>query len=111
MAGLMDIFGLTISVLSLRMHEFPNDNLRFAKSLKQQASAILREKRICHTKDDTILEFADPAGVSPDPLTDILRKGARDMLAQAVEAEVGALLAKHAHLTDAASRQRLVRHV
>jgi len=61
-------------------------------------------------KDDTILEFADPAGISPDPLTDILRKGARDLLAQAVEAEVCDLMAKHSHLRDAAGRQRLVRH-
>jgi hypothetical protein len=38
-------------------------------------------------KDDTILEFADPAWISPDPLTDILRKGARDLLAQAVDIE------------------------
>jgi len=61
-------------------------------------------------KDDTILEFIDPAGISPDPLTDILRKGARELLAQAVEAEVCDLMAKHIHLTDAAGRQRLVRH-
>jgi len=61
-------------------------------------------------KDDTILKFADPAGISPDPLTGILRKGARDLLAQAVEAEVCDLMAKHAHLRDAAGRQRLVRH-
>ena len=61
-------------------------------------------------KDDTILKFADPAGISPDPLTDILRKGARDLLAQAVEAELCDLMAKHAHLKDAAGRQRVVRH-
>jgi len=60
--------------------------------------------------DTTILEFSDPAGISPDPLTDILRKGARELLAQAVEAEVCDLMAKHAHLTDAAGRQRVVRH-
>ncbi len=61
-------------------------------------------------EDDTILEFTDPAGISPDPLTDILRKGARDLLAQAVEAEVCDLMAQHAHLRDSAGRQRLVRH-
>ena len=61
-------------------------------------------------KDDTILQFTDPAGISRDPLTDILRKGARDLLAQAVEAELCDLMARHAHLTDAAGRQRLVRH-
>ncbi len=61
-------------------------------------------------KDDTILEFADPAGISPDPLTDILRNGARDLLAHAVEAEVAELLTVHAHLADEQGRRRLVRH-
>jgi len=61
-------------------------------------------------KDDMILKFADPAGISPDPLTDILRKGARDLLAQAVEAEVCDLMAKHAHLRDGTGHQRVVRH-
>lgn len=61
-------------------------------------------------KDDTILQFTDPAGISPDPLTEILRKGARDLLAQAVEAELCDLLARHAHLRDSAGRARLVRH-
>ena len=37
-------------------------------------------------KDDTLIGFNDPAGFSADPLTDILRKGVRDLLAQAVEA-------------------------
>jgi len=61
-------------------------------------------------KNDTILQFTDPAGISPDPLTEILRKGARDLLAQAVEAELCDLLARHAHLKDSAGRARLVRH-
>lgn len=61
-------------------------------------------------KEDTVLEFTDPAGISPDPLTEILRNGARDLLARAVEAEVAELLAAHAHLTDDGGRQRLVRH-
>lgn len=61
-------------------------------------------------EDDTILKFSDPAGISPDPLTDVLRKGARDLLAQAVEAEVSDLMTRHAHLTDAAGRARVVRH-
>jgi len=61
-------------------------------------------------KDDTILQLGDLAGISPDPLTEILRKGARDLLAQAVEAEVCDLLARHAHLKDSAGRACLVRH-
>ncbi len=61
-------------------------------------------------REDTLVGFADPAGISADPLTDILRSGARDLLARAIEAEVADLLAAHTHLTDAQGRQRLVRH-
>ena len=60
--------------------------------------------------NDTLVGFADPAGISADPLTDILRSGARDLLARAIEAEVADLLAAHMHLTDARGRRRLVRH-
>ncbi len=61
-------------------------------------------------REDTVVALADPAGISPDPLTEVLRKGARDLLARAVEAEVGEHLAAHAHLTIDAGRARLVRH-
>ena len=45
-----------------------------------------------------------------DPLTEILRNGARALLAQAVEAEVADFLAKHADLKTEDGRQRVVRH-
>ncbi len=60
--------------------------------------------------EDTIIQLRQPGSFSEDPLTDILRHGARELLAQAVEAEVSALLAAHSDLTDSAGRQRLVRH-
>jgi transposase-like protein len=43
-------------------------------------------------------------------LTEVLRRGARDLLAQAVEAEVAALLESHADKRTADGRRRLVRH-
>ena len=49
-------------------------------------------------------------GFSPDPLTDLLRQGARQLITQAVEAELNTFLAAHAGLTDAAGHKRLVRH-
>ena len=58
--------------------------------------------------DDTIVALRQPGGFS-DPLTDILRHGARQLLAQAVEAEVAAFFTAHADLTSEAGRQRLVR--
>ena len=45
-----------------------------------------------------------------DALTEVLRRGARDLLAQAVEAEVAALLDSHADKRTEDGRRRLVRH-
>lgn len=45
-----------------------------------------------------------------DPLTDILRQGARKLLAQAVEAEVESFLTQHRELRDEQGRARLVRN-
>src|SRR5205085_4236033 len=45
-----------------------------------------------------------------DSLTEILRSGARALLTQAVEAEVGDFLHRHADLKTEAGRRRLVRH-
>lgn len=59
--------------------------------------------------DDTIVALRQPGDFS-DPLTDILRNGARQLLAQAVEAEVAAFFTAHADLTSEDGRQRLVRH-
>ena len=59
---------------------------------------------------DTVVAFRAPEGFSPDPLTDLLRQGARELIAQAVEAELSAFLAVHVDQTDAAGRRRLVRH-
>jgi putative transposase len=59
---------------------------------------------------DTVVAFRAPDGFSPDPLTDLLRRGARDLIAQAVEAELNTFLTAHADQTDAAGRRRLVRH-
>jgi hypothetical protein len=45
-----------------------------------------------------------------DPLTEVLRTGARALLAQAVEAEVATLLSRYADETTDDGRQQLVRH-
>ena len=51
------------------------------------------EKGICHMADDTITKLPDPSGISPDPLTEVIRDGARKLIGQAIEAELSALLA------------------
>lgn len=52
----------------------------------------------------------DPSGFLPDPLTDILRSGARRLIEQAVEAELAVLLAAHADDKTEDGRSRVVRH-
>lgn len=59
---------------------------------------------------DTVVAFRAPEGFSADPLTDLLREGARELIAQAVEAELNAFLDAHGGQTDATGRRRLVRH-
>ena len=59
---------------------------------------------------DTVVAFRAPEGFSPDPLTHLLRQGARQLTAQAVEAGLGTFLAAHSDQTDTAGRKRLVRH-
>lgn len=51
---------------------------------------------------------ADPASTPADPLTEILREGARRLLAQAVEAEVQEYIFANAHQRDPATGHRLV---
>ena len=61
-------------------------------------------------KDDTVVALRQPESFSDDPLTEILRAGARQLLGQAIEAEVAAHIEAHADLTDASGRRRIVRH-
>ena len=51
-----------------------------------------------------------PPGTFTDPLTEILRDGARTLLAQAVETEVAEFLAHHAEKLTDDGRRRIVRH-
>jgi transposase-like protein len=61
--------------------------------------------------EDTVVSFSHPDRISiEDPLTEVLRVGARRLLADAVEAEVSAFIAEHIDLVDASGRRRIVRH-
>ncbi len=59
---------------------------------------------------DTVVVFRAPDGFSSDPLTDLACAGARQLIAQAVGAEVAGFPAAHADQTGAADLRRLVRH-
>jgi hypothetical protein len=59
---------------------------------------------------DTITALPDPNGFSVDPLTDLIRTGARQLIVQAVEAELSALLAQFSNETTLEGHARIVRH-
>ena len=61
------------------------------------------------TEDSSIIRFRQPDEID-DPLTALLRSGARRLLEQAIEAEVEAFLASRKELKLADGRDRLVRH-
>src|SRR5271154_6495131 len=59
--------------------------------------------------DSNVFQLSQPGTLS-DPLTEVLRSGARALLAQAVAAEVAGFLESHANKLTDDGRQRLVRH-
>jgi putative transposase len=59
--------------------------------------------------ETNVFQLCQP-GTFADPLTEVLRNGARALLSHAVEAEVAALLDCHADKVTDEGRQRVVRH-
>jgi putative transposase len=74
-----------------------------------EACLNLPKERYATMSDSTVVPLRQPDTID-DPLTAVLRSGARRLLAQAIEAEADAFLAtmKGVHLPD--GRDRLVRH-
>lgn len=61
------------------------------------------------TEDSKVVPLRQPDEID-DPLTAVLRTGARRLLEQAIEAEVAAFLAERKDLKLPDGRDRLVRH-
>lgn len=59
---------------------------------------------------DTITALPDPSGFSTDPLSELIRSGARQLIEQALEAELTALLSQFSNETTPEGHARLVRH-
>ncbi len=59
--------------------------------------------------EDNVIKLVQP-GSFEDPLTEVLRSGARALLAQAVEAEVAVFLGRHGDLKTGDGHARVVRH-
>ena len=70
----------------------------------------LKEKGYATMAKSTVVRFELPSEFSPDPLTEVIQAGAKELLRTAVQAEVCAFIGEHAHLLDEDGRQRLVRH-
>lgn len=63
-------------------------------------------------KEDNVVGYRNPGVALPvaDVLTEVLRSGARELLQQAVEAEVAEFVERHRELKDQWARQRVVRN-
>jgi transposase-like protein len=63
-------------------------------------------------KEDNVVGYRNPGIALPvaDVLTEVLRNGARELLQQAVEAEVAEFVKRHRELKDEHDRQRVVRN-
>lgn len=61
-------------------------------------------------REDATTALPDPSGFSADPLTDLIRSGARRLIEQALEAELSGLLAQFSGETTLEGHTRIVRH-
>jgi transposase-like protein len=59
---------------------------------------------------DNVIALKKPETFVDDPITDILRNGARQLLAEALEAEIELFLSQYADLSDGKGRKRITRN-
>jgi transposase-like protein len=59
---------------------------------------------------DNVIELKKPEPFIDDPISDILRNGARKLLAQALEAEIESFLSQYADFKDDQGRKRVTRN-
>src|SRR4051812_41337387 len=79
------------------------------QSLKSTPMAHEAEEDPAMSQSTTEIRIV-PLAPGQDVLTDLLRDGARRLLAQAIEAEVAAWIDDHAHLKDDQGRRQVVRN-
>jgi putative transposase len=60
--------------------------------------------------NDNVIDLKKPECFVDDPITKILRRGARKLLAEALEAEIDLLINQYRHLNDEQGRRRIVRN-
>jgi len=59
---------------------------------------------------DNVIDFKKPEPFVDDPITDVLRTGARKLLTEALETEIEGFLSQYRDLRDRQDRQRVVRN-
>ena len=59
---------------------------------------------------DNLIELKNPEPFIDDPITEILRNGAKKLLAEALEAEIAGFLSQYANLKDDQGRMRVTRN-
>ena len=82
----------------------------------QDMFKVLENKKHLRRKDthtmtkDNVIDFRKPDRFVDDPITDVLRTGARKLLTEALEAEIEGFLSQYRELRDNQDRQRVVRN-
>ena len=61
-------------------------------------------------KKDTVVELKKPEVIAEDPLMEVLRRGAREMLKYALEAEVEDFLARFDEIRDSSGKRLVIRN-
>ena len=61
-------------------------------------------------RNDNLISLKKPEHIVDDPITEILRNGARKLLAQALEAEIEMFISQYKKLVDEFGRKRVVRN-
>jgi transposase-like protein len=61
-------------------------------------------------KQDTVIEIKKPETFIDDPLTELVRQGARDILFKALEIEIDSFISLYADLKDDQGRKRITRN-
>ena len=92
------------------LHLYIKRQLSWGTDLRSIPMIPATSRRSTSNTETIITTLPDPHGFSPDPLTDLLRSGARDLIQQAVEAELSVLLEAYSGDRIEDGRARLVRH-
>jgi len=79
--------------------------------IKEPGNANIQKRKDTHTMHkDNLIALKTPERFVDDPITEVLRTGARKLLAEALEVEIEDYLSHYKELKDNQNRQRVVRN-